>query len=179
VRRAGSSRQALLLDGLFLTGHELTWMPEALRILRDELPNIDVMISSHYSPLLCGGPFRKEKSMPLFFEGTSAARPGIPLSCEGAFDVILPSDHPLAALKRSVQGSSRRNIRDCVPYGSCACVRSSTNYFKRSGINKSRQLHEAGPCHHGNFLNNVDPAGWAATCCTRRTFSLRLLRAAL
>src|SRR6202166_3209384 len=27
----------------FLTGHELTWMPEALRILRDELPNIDVM----------------------------------------------------------------------------------------------------------------------------------------
>ena len=24
----------------FLTGHELTWMPEALRILRDELPNI-------------------------------------------------------------------------------------------------------------------------------------------
>src|ERR1700719_1935204 len=32
----------------FLTGHELTWMPEALRILRDELPNIDVMISSQY-----------------------------------------------------------------------------------------------------------------------------------
>src|SRR5712675_3326947 len=29
----------------FLTGHESTWMPEALRILRDELPNIDVMIS--------------------------------------------------------------------------------------------------------------------------------------
>src|SRR6266699_2595548 len=36
----------------FLTGHELTWMPEALRILRDELPNIDVMISSQYSPQL-------------------------------------------------------------------------------------------------------------------------------
>src|SRR5580704_2449832 len=30
----------------FLTGHELRWMPEALRILRNELPNIDVMISS-------------------------------------------------------------------------------------------------------------------------------------
>jgi len=27
-------------------------MPEALRILRDELPNIDVMISSQYSPQL-------------------------------------------------------------------------------------------------------------------------------
>jgi hypothetical protein len=30
----------------FLTGHESAWMPEALRILRNELPNIDVMISS-------------------------------------------------------------------------------------------------------------------------------------
>src|SRR5882762_10585002 len=36
----------------FLTNHELTWMPEAFRILRDELPNIDVMISSQYSPPL-------------------------------------------------------------------------------------------------------------------------------
>src|SRR6266851_3306329 len=36
----------------FLTGHELTWMPEALQILHDELPNIDVMISSKYSPQL-------------------------------------------------------------------------------------------------------------------------------
>src|SRR5258708_22647422 len=36
----------------FLTGHESTWMPEAMQILRDELPNIDVMISSQYSPQL-------------------------------------------------------------------------------------------------------------------------------
>jgi hypothetical protein len=37
----------------FLTGHELTWMPEASQIvMRDELPNIDVMISSQYSPQL-------------------------------------------------------------------------------------------------------------------------------
>ena len=28
----------------FLTGHKLTWMPKALQILRNELPNIDVMI---------------------------------------------------------------------------------------------------------------------------------------
>ncbi|MCU1331599.1 MAG: transcriptional regulator, LysR family [Candidatus Angelobacter sp.] len=39
----------------FLTGHELRWMPEAMRILRDELPHIDVMISSQYSPLLADG----------------------------------------------------------------------------------------------------------------------------
>jgi LysR family hca operon transcriptional activator len=39
----------------FLTGYESTWMPEALQILSDELPNIDVMISSQYSPLLANG----------------------------------------------------------------------------------------------------------------------------
>ena len=57
----------------FLTGHELTWMPEALRILRDELPNIDVMISSQSSPLLADGIskgkidaafLRREKAVP-------------------------------------------------------------------------------------------------------------------
>src|SRR6476469_10810681 len=36
----------------FLTNHELTWMPEAFRILGEELPNIDVMITSQYSPPL-------------------------------------------------------------------------------------------------------------------------------
>jgi hypothetical protein len=57
----------------FLTGHELTWMPEALQILSDELPNIDAMISSQYSPLLANGLLngkivaaflRREKGLP-------------------------------------------------------------------------------------------------------------------
>src|SRR6195256_4477910 len=49
-RVAHPSRPCFVMG--FLTGHELTWMPEALQILRDELPNIDVMISSQYSPQL-------------------------------------------------------------------------------------------------------------------------------
>src|SRR5882762_7200443 len=51
ARRAAHPAKPCFAMG-FLTGHELTWMPEALRILRDELPNIDVMISSQYSPQL-------------------------------------------------------------------------------------------------------------------------------
>src|SRR5271170_2176111 len=83
----------------FLTGHELRWMPEALRILRDELPNIDVMISSQYSPLLAEGLskgkidaafLRKERALPdLAFR----------LLVKEPLVVILPSDHRLAALK--------------------------------------------------------------------------------
>src|SRR2546427_10371540 len=83
----------------FLTGHELTWMPEALRILRDELPNIDVMISSQYSPLLAEGLsngkidaafLRKERAVPDLAFRLLVKEPLI---------VILPSDHRLAALK--------------------------------------------------------------------------------
>src|SRR4030088_362248 len=34
----------------FLTGQEMDWLPEAMRILRDELPNIQVTVSSQNSP---------------------------------------------------------------------------------------------------------------------------------
>ncbi len=83
----------------FLTGHEWTWMPEALRILRDELPNIDVMISSQYSPRLANGLvqgeidaafLRREKGVPELAYRVLVKEPLM---------VILPSDHRLAALK--------------------------------------------------------------------------------
>ena len=83
----------------FLTGHELTWMPEALRILRDELPNIDVVISSQYSPLLADG-ISKGKIDAAFLRRER----GVPdlafrLLVKEPLVVILPSDHRLASLK--------------------------------------------------------------------------------
>jgi LysR family hca operon transcriptional activator len=83
----------------FLTGHELKWMPEALRILRDELPNIDVMVSSQTSPLLAEGLskgkidaafLRRERGMPEL-----AYR----VLVKELLMVVLPSNHRLAALK--------------------------------------------------------------------------------
>jgi LysR family hca operon transcriptional activator len=83
----------------FLAGHELTWMPEALRILRDGLPNVDVMISSQYSPVLAEGLskgtiddafLRKERALPDLAFRLLAKEP---------FVAILPSHHRLAALK--------------------------------------------------------------------------------
>src|SRR6202140_2481724 len=80
----------------FLTGHELTWMPEALQILRDELPNIDVMISSQYSPQLADGLskgkidaafLRREKGVPELVFRPVVKEPLV---------VVLPSNHHLS-----------------------------------------------------------------------------------
>src|ERR1700683_2554905 len=34
----------------FQTGHEMNWLPRAMRVLHDELTNIQVTVSSGYSP---------------------------------------------------------------------------------------------------------------------------------
>ena len=47
-RAAQPSKQRFALG--FLTGQEMTWLPAALHILRAELPNVDVTVSSDYSP---------------------------------------------------------------------------------------------------------------------------------
>jgi LysR family hca operon transcriptional activator len=36
----------------FMIGHDTTWLPEALTLLRDELPNVHVVISTQNSPQL-------------------------------------------------------------------------------------------------------------------------------
>jgi LysR family hca operon transcriptional activator len=119
----------------FLTGHELTWMPEALRILRDELPNIDVMISSQSSPLLADGLskgkidaafLRREKGVPGL---------GFRLLAKEPLMVILPSDHHLAALKaispRDLAGETFVAVSDTAP----VLRKIIENYLKRSGVN--------------------------------------------
>jgi LysR family hca operon transcriptional activator len=126
----------------FLTGHELTWMPEALRILRDELPNIDVMISSQYSPLLAEGLskgkidaafLRKERAMPdLAFR----------LLVKEPLMVILPSDHHLAALK-AISPRDLVGETFVIVSGTAPVLRTViNNYLKRSGINIT-PAHEA------------------------------------
>jgi LysR family transcriptional regulator, hca operon transcriptional activator len=126
----------------FLTGHELKWMPEALRILRDELPNIDVMVTSQYSPLLADGLsngkidaafLRREKGLPdLAFR----------LLVKEPLLVILPSNHRLAALKsidaKDLEGEVFVTVSKTAPVLRAVI----DEYLKRSGAN-IRPQHEA------------------------------------
>jgi LysR family hca operon transcriptional activator len=118
----------------FLTGHELTWMPEALQILRDELPNIDVMISSQFSPQLANA----------LVKGTVDAaflrrEPGLPelafrLLVKEPLVVVLPADHRLAALKAispaDLAGETFVTVSNTAPVLRVVI----DNYLKRSGI---------------------------------------------
>lgn len=82
----------------FLTGQEMDWLPKVMRVLRDVLPEIEVTISSQYSPLL-GEALTKGKLDLAFMR----AEPGMPdltyrLVAEEPLVAVLPSDHRLAAL---------------------------------------------------------------------------------
>jgi LysR family transcriptional regulator, hca operon transcriptional activator len=119
----------------FLTGHELKWMPEALRILHDELPNVDVMISSQYSPLLANG-LSKGKIDAAFLRRER----GVPdlafrLLVKEAMMVVLPRDHPLATLKsigpRDLVSETFVTVDDTAPVLRMVIDK----YLKRSGIN--------------------------------------------
>ena len=126
----------------FLTGHELTWMPEALQILRDELPNIDVMISSQYSPLLAEG-LSKGKIDAAFLRREKGV-PGLAyrILVKEPLMVILPGDHRLAALKAispgDLVGETFVTVSDTAPVLRAVI----DNYLKRSGTNIT-PAHEA------------------------------------
>jgi LysR family hca operon transcriptional activator len=49
ARRAAQPAKPTFALGV-LTGREINWLPEAMRILHDELPNVDVTVSSQNSP---------------------------------------------------------------------------------------------------------------------------------
>jgi LysR family transcriptional regulator, hca operon transcriptional activator len=141
ARRAAHPAKPCFTIG-FLTGHELTWMPEALRILRDELPNIDVMISSQYSPLLADGllkgkidaaVLRRERGMPeLVYR----------VLVKESLMVVLPGNHRLAVLKsigpRDLVGEPFVTVSNTAPVLRLVIE----NYLKRSGI-KITPVHEA------------------------------------
>ena len=126
----------------FLTGHELTWMPEALRILHDELPNVDVMISSQYSPLLAARLSKGTIDAAVLRRERGVSGLAFRLLLKEPLMVILPSDHHLAAR----QAISPRDLagETFVAVSATAPVLRAVidDYLKRSRV-KITPAHEA------------------------------------
>ena len=95
ARRAAEPLKATFALG-FLTGTEIDWLPKAMRILHDQLPNMKLTIASQYSPDLAAelirgrldaAFMRREKQEGLVYRRVVA---------EPLF-MVFPSDHRLAA----------------------------------------------------------------------------------
>ena len=119
----------------FLTGHELTWMTETLRILRDELPNIDVIISSQYSPPLADGLakgsidagfLRRERGVAGLVFRTLVKEPLV---------VVLPSNHRLATLKAISPTELVGETFVTVSHTAPVLRTIIDSYLRRSGVN--------------------------------------------
>jgi LysR family hca operon transcriptional activator len=96
ARRAAHPAKPTFALG-FLTGQEMDWLPEAMGILRDELPNIEVSVSSQYSPDLAQALLRGK--LDLAFMRPEAQMPDLDYTVivEEPLVVAMPSDHRLAS----------------------------------------------------------------------------------
>jgi LysR family transcriptional regulator, hca operon transcriptional activator len=83
----------------FLTGHESTWLPEALQLLRDELPNIHVVVSSQVSPQLAAALSKGSVDAAFLRREDGTSELAYRVLAKETLEVFMPSDHRLAAQK--------------------------------------------------------------------------------
>ena len=133
ARRAAHPEERTLALG-FLSGCEPQWLPGVMHVLREELPRIEVTISSKHSPQLAEGLatgkldaafLRAEERYPDLVYKVLIREP---------LAVILPSDHRLASRKaiglKDLAGETFIGMADQAPV-----LRSITDdYIRRSGI---------------------------------------------
>lgn len=103
----------------FLTGHEVGWLPEALQLLHDALPNVDVMISSQTSPQLAVALAKGAIDAAIFRREQGHADLEFRTLVREPLEVFLPSDHRLARLKaidpRDLAGETFLNMSGTAP----------------------------------------------------------------
>jgi LysR family hca operon transcriptional activator len=145
ARRAAHPEQRTLALG-FLSGCEPQWLPAVMHVLRDELPKIEVAISSKHSPQLAEGVatgkldaafMRAEEHHPDLVYKLLIREPVI---------VVLPSDHPLVSQDTirplDFVGEKFIGMADQAPV-----LRSLIeDYFRRAGI-------ELQPAHRVEYLS--------------------------
>jgi LysR family hca operon transcriptional activator len=131
-RAAQPAKQTFALG--FLTGQEMDWLPEAMRILRDELPNIEVTVSSQYSPDLAGALMRGRLDLAFLRPEPNVADLRYRTVTKEPLVVIMPSDHRLASHEairvQEIIGETFISVSNTAPVLRVVIDR----YLKRCGI---------------------------------------------
>ena len=95
ARRAAQPARKTFAIG-FQTGHEMNWLPRAMHVLRDELTNIQVTVSSDYSPDLAEALARGRLDL-AFLRVEPGYDLGYHVVDREPLIVLMPSDHRLTA----------------------------------------------------------------------------------
>lgn len=145
-RSAGLAKEGFVLG--FLTGQEMTWMPEALRIAREALPGAEIVILSQSSPELAAGLMRGRVDVAFLRQEKAPGLVYRQVDQEGLL-VILPADHRLAVQKSIHPQYLAREIFISVPKTTSPVLRGVIDtYLARTGI-------EAAPAHE---VDNISMA---------------------
>jgi LysR family hca operon transcriptional activator len=141
ARRAAQPAKLSFALG-FLTGKEIDWLPEAIRLLRDELPNIEITVSSQYSPDLADALVRGKLDVAFLRRETRATDLMFKVVATEPFVVVLPSDHRLASHEainpHDMVGETFIAVSNTAPVGRKVV----DDYLRRSGI-EIKPDHEA------------------------------------
>lgn len=118
----------------FLTGQEMDWLPEAMRILRDELPNIEVTVCSQYSPDLAGALMRGKLDLAFLRPELHVADLTFKTVIKEPLIVVMPSDHRLASHEaisvQEIVGETFIAVSNTAPVLRAVI----DDYLKRSGV---------------------------------------------
>jgi LysR family transcriptional regulator, hca operon transcriptional activator len=95
ARRAAQPHKPTFTIG-FLTGHEMVWLPDALRILREEEPAIEFTLASQSSPELAGALMQGKIDVALLRREMQAPGITFKLMLREPLVVMVPAGHRLA-----------------------------------------------------------------------------------
>ena len=138
ARRAAQPAKPTFAMG-FQTGQEVDWLPRATSVLRDELLNIEIRVSSDHSTTLADD-LQRGKLDIAFLRREEKPDLEYKIVAKEPIVVILPSDHPLAAHKsidpHDLVGETFIGISE-IP----RMLRAAINaYLKRTGIELTPHL---------------------------------------
>jgi LysR family transcriptional regulator, hca operon transcriptional activator len=133
ARRAAQPAKATFVLG-FLTGTEMDWLPEAMRVLHDELPNIEVTVSSQYSPDLADALTRGRLDAAFMRPEEQAGDLVYRRVTTEPLIVVFPSDHRLAS-HAAVELREIVGETFIIPSNTAPTLRVVIDdYLKRSGL---------------------------------------------
>ncbi len=127
----------------FLTGYEMEWLPALMSILREELPNIEVVVRSEQSPDLANALMRGRLDVAFLRREERVSGLVYKLLRREALIVLMPANHKLTVRKTIRPGDLVGETLIGVPNSNSPVLRAVTDqYAKQVGIDLTPD-HEA------------------------------------